>query len=324
MKLSRRKLIVLGATGLLGAGWYLAVREGDYSGPVLKKRYVDMHRHLVPGPFSLGKSIESQIEATLRWMAAHNVEQSVVQMAVYIEENEPYDSAAVRQRLDLFRPHANVLIPFIAMHPNTPHSHTELLEIFAEVKEQGVLGFGEFKIKDFAVNDSKCMALYAACEEAGLPVLIHIDHKHCYDVPGLPGLEEVLKTFPNQPFVGHAQGWWASISTDPQEQDDLGDRPKTPVQPGGAIQRLMDTYPNLYGDLAASSGLNAVTRDPAYTASFFEKYQDRLMFGTDTAAVLIKNWGHFEVYEALDMPEPIESKILRANARRVFKLPSLG
>ena len=132
-----------------------------------------------------------------------------------------------------------------------------------------------------------------------------------------------LKTFPNQTFVGHAQGWWASISDDPQEQEDLGDRPKTPVRPGGAIQRLMDTYPNLYGDLAASSGLNAVTRDPAYTVKFFDRYQDRLMFGTDTAPVLIKNWGHFELYEEMDIPEPIESKILRENARRILKLPSV-
>lgn len=324
MNLSRRKLIIMGTAGLLGAGLYLGFREDDYSGPMPKKRYVDMHRHLIPSPWSLGKSTESQIDSTLEWMAAHNVEQAVVQMAVYIDENEPFDSAAVRRQLDLFRPHEKVLVPFIAMHPNTPHSHTELLEIFGEVKEQGVLGFGEFKIKGYAVNHPKCMALYAACEEAGLPVLLHIDHKHCYDVPGLPGLEDVLKTFPDQTFVGHAQGWWASISDDPKKQEDLSDRPKTPVKPGGAIQRLMDTYPNVYADLAASSGLNAVTRDPAYTVRFFDKYQDRLLFGTDTAPVLIKDWGHFEVFEALNMTDEIESKILRANARRVFKLPPVS
>ena len=314
-------MIVFGGAGIVGAGMYASLGGGEIPDQNPLKRYIDIHRHVVPPPYSLGKSIGSQIESTLKWLGGHNVEQAIVQMAVNIGEGESFNSDAARKTLDLYRPHAPQLIPFFAIHPDTPHSHAELVAIINELKEQGVMGLGELKIAGYAVDDPKCMAIYAACAEVGMPVLIHIDHKNCYDEPGLPHLENVLKNFPQHTFVGHAQGWWASISNDLEKREDLGGRPDTPVVPGGAIQRLMDSYPNLYGDLAASSGLNAITRDPAYTLKFFEKYQDRLMFGTDTAPVLLPDWGHFEVYEKLVLPEAVEEKILRANARRIFGLP---
>ena len=43
----------------------------------------------------------------------------------------------------------------------------------------------------------------------------------------------------------------------------------------------MDTCPNLYADISANSGLCAIKRDPAFGFAFMEKYQDRLLFGTD-------------------------------------------
>lgn len=324
MAISRRKMIILGGTGLLGAGMYASLGGGEIPDKKPLKLYIDIHRHILPLPYSLGKSIESQIESTLLWLGGHNVEQAIVQMAVNIGEGKQFDSAAVRKKLDLYRPHSPRLVPFFSIHPNTPHSHSDLVAIMTELKEQGVMGMGEFKIKGYAVDDPKCMAIYAACAEVRLPVLLHVDHKHCYDEPGLPHLENVLNNFPQHTFVGHAQGWWASISNDLEKQEDLGGRLETPVIPGGAIQRLMDSYKNLYGDLSANSGLNAVNRDPAYTLKFFKKYQDRLMFGTDTAPLIIPDWGHFEVYENLVLPESVEEKILRHNARKVFALPDVA
>ena len=47
------------------------------------------------------------------------------------------------------------------------------------------------------------------------------------------------------------------------------------------MPELLDRYPNLYGDLSANSGYNALHRDSEFGYRFLERYQDRLLFGTD-------------------------------------------
>ena len=54
---------------------------------------------------------------------------------------------------------------------------------------------------------------------------------------------------------------------------------------GGAVVRLFRQYPNLYGDLSAGSGYNAISRDPEFGYAFMDEFQDRLLFGTDFADV---------------------------------------
>ncbi len=43
----------------------------------------------------------------------------------------------------------------------------------------------------------------------------------------------------------------------------------------------MRSCPNLYADISAGSGFNALTRDPDFGVRFLNEFQDRLMFGTD-------------------------------------------
>src|SRR5882762_1652592 len=45
------------------------------------------------------------------------------------------------------------------------------------------------------------------------------------------------------------------------------------------LGRLFDAYPNLYADIAARFG--EIAPVPRYTHDFFEKYQDRIVYGTD-------------------------------------------
>ena len=122
--------------------------------------------------------------------------------------------------------------------------------------EQGVKGFGEHK-PGVPIDDAGSMELYAVCGELKLPVLFHLDEQRNTDEAGLPGLEKVLKAHPETTFIGHGPGWWASISGD-MTTPDLGKYPTGPVAPGGAIDRLMDAYPNLYGELSADSGAGAL------------------------------------------------------------------
>ena len=47
---------------------------------------------------------------------------------------------------------------------------------------------------------------------------------------------------------------------------------------------LLETYPNLYADLSADSGGNALIRDEEYAIEFLTKFQDKLMFGSDVGS----------------------------------------
>jgi hypothetical protein len=45
--------------------------------------------------------------------------------------------------------------------------------------------------------------------------------------------------------------------------------------------KWLSDYPNLFGDLSANSGNNALSRDPSFTADFLQRHQDKLFFGSD-------------------------------------------
>ena len=49
---------------------------------------------------------------------------------------------------------------------------------------------------------------------------------------------------------------------------------------------MLDKYPNLYGDI--SSRLKEIATVPRYAAAFIEKYQDRLLFGSDVGYDITK------------------------------------
>jgi len=133
-------------------------------------------------------------------------------------------------------------------------------------------------------DDARNMNLFHQVEEAGLPLVFHIAPKiggyyGCYDEMELPRLEKALKACPRLTFLGHSQPFWSEISADVTEEN-RGEYPEGKVTAGRVVE-LMRGYPNLYGDLSAGSGFNAISRDPEFGYAFLEEFQDRLFFGTD-------------------------------------------
>ena len=57
--------------------------------------------------------------------------------------------------------------------------------------------------------------------------------------------------------------------------------PTGKITPGGVTDTLLSDYPNLFGDLSANSGNNALSRDPEFTRAFLERHRDKLIFGSD-------------------------------------------
>jgi predicted TIM-barrel fold metal-dependent hydrolase len=277
-------------------------------------RYVDVHTHL-------GQTWNTKeamtVEHLLGWMDANDVAQAIVLPLVSPESSSYLLTSDFV--LTETKPHRDRLIPFCCLDPRTSYSngHEGLVAMLKRWVELGAQGFGEHKA-GVRFDDPRNMALYAACSELKLPVLFHIDEQRNMDAPGLPGLEKALKEYPQVVFIGHGPGWWASISSD-AKQADLGGYPNGPVAPGGAIDTLMDKYPNLYGDLSAGSGAGAITRDPKFGREFLVRRADRLMFGTDFLAPG-QEVPQLALYRQLDLPEDVQAKIFRDNARRVLKL----
>jgi predicted TIM-barrel fold metal-dependent hydrolase len=156
----------------------------------------------------------------------------------------------------------------------------DAVEILTEAVAAGALGFGELKSHVHA-DGPEMRRVYAAAAELGVPVLVHFQ-----DVETRPGdsynmgfrnFEAVLKAFPNTKFVGHANAFWANISNEPVFELN----PRGPVTPGGITDELLSDYPNLFGDMAAWSGNNALSRDPEFTREFLSRHQDKLHFGSD-------------------------------------------
>lgn len=141
--------------------------------------------------------------------------------------------------------------------------------------QRGAIGIGEMKFH-VAVDSPEMHRVYKLAEEMGVPVLIHFEHE-MYN-SGIERFEKVLKAYPKVRFIGHAQTWWGNISAD---LNPLEMYPKGPVKKGGLTDRLLSDYSNLYGDLSAGSGLNAITRDSDFARGFVERHTKKLVWGSD-------------------------------------------
>jgi predicted TIM-barrel fold metal-dependent hydrolase len=195
----------------------------------------------------------------------------------------------------------------------------DLLRAAASI--HGVRVCGEWKYR-VLLDDPRCLELFRAAGELGLPVTVHID------VPYLPGpdgkpvyqpkwyggtvanLERALQACPSTVFLGHAPGFWREISAD--ADTDPAPYPKGPVPAPGRLYRLFDTCPNLYGDLSANSGRNALSRDPVNGRAFLLRYADRLLFARD-------NYGQdlHQFLQTLDLPQDVAEKIYFRNAEKL-------
>ena len=288
-------------------------------------KFVDAHHHI--GKELLTGSSPFTFDPIIHWMDEHSVSQTILLSAIeypqshYAGRGEPV--IGHDKLLDLFEATNGRLIPFGTVHQEAFDNYREVAQVLRRFKDRGVVGFGELKPRDrdwnagrLALDDPAMKRIYAACSEVGLPVLLHIDDRHAVDNPGLPAMEKVLKEFPDVIFIGHANGWWNSLSGNVEAMKGY---PKGKITQGGAAVRLLEEYPNMYADLSARSGLNAITRDPDFGIPFLIKFADKLLFGTDAQGGVGRD-SHFEFYNQVDLPAEVKTKIFRSNTRKLLKI----
>jgi predicted TIM-barrel fold metal-dependent hydrolase len=170
-------------------------------------------------------------------------------------------------------------------------------------------------------DSAEMQKIYALARAYDVPVLMHWQFK-MYNY-GFERFHKMLEKFPRVKFLGHAQTWWANIDRNHTDQTVL--YPKGPVTFGGLTDRYLSDYSNMYGDLSAGSGLNALTRDENFTRDFLTRHRDKLLFGSDCndrdgggpnclGAQIIAS------IRRLAANRQIERKLLYENAKRLFRL----
>ncbi len=133
----------------------------------------------------------------------------------------------------------------------------------------------------------------------------------------------MLDKFPKVNFIGHAQTFWANIDKDHSDQKSL--YPKTKVTAGGMTDRYLKDFPNMFADMSAGSGLNALIRDEDHTRGFLDRHQNKILYGSDCADTLGRGPGcqGAQTLAALRRLAPNEAalrKILFENSKKLFRL----
>ncbi|HEY5748530.1 MAG TPA: amidohydrolase family protein [Chryseolinea sp.] len=217
------------------------------------------------------------------------------------------------------------------------------------VGELGDKGLGEFyssptKGWGMHIDDPRMKPLWKKCGELKLPVNVHVAEPMWMYEPmdstndGLMNAYEwkVDQTKPG--ILSHAQ----LIKT---LENAVRDNPGTTFiachyanceYDLSILGNLFDKYPNLYADLAARYAETATI--PRYMKAFFEKYQDRIVYGTDmgvnpdmyafTFRILESNDEHFYsngqtgyhwALNGFGLSDAILKKVYKTNAMKILK-----
>ena len=155
-------------------------------------------------------------------------------------------------------------------------------KVLRDALKGGAVSIGEMKFH-LALDSPEMRRVYDVAAEMEVPVMMHIQTFPHFpgEMPyntGYPQFDKVLRAYPRTMFIGHGDLFWAHISAD--VPTDRG-YPAGPIKRGGLTDKWLSDFPNLYADMSANSGNNALSRDTDFTRDFIVRHQRKLIFGSD-------------------------------------------
>ena len=298
---------------------------------IKKTKKIDIHAHVAPfpefaPPIATGMPMPSA-EQLIGLYDELGIEKGVIlpltSSEYHFEQITSLDAKHVADQ------HPDRFLWFCGIDPrtcgNTPTA--DITPLLMHYKALGAKGVGELTAQLYT-DDPLMDNMFYHCAECDMPVTIHIAPKFggCYgivDELGLPRLEKMLKKHKKLKIFGHSLLFWSEISADVTEET-RNKYPKGKVT-DGRIAHLMREYENLYCDLSATSGANAMMRDSEYAARFIEEFSDRIMYGCDICGV--NQRFSFAFNEFLDkmyddgmISAENYYKVVRGNAERILGL----
>lgn len=277
---------------------------------------VDVHVH-VGAVESFAPALKGWIWAGIKELLSYMDEVDVdwvVLLSAPPRGNDPFSRLVSNEKLLKIAGRAgDRFVPFCVVDPRG----FDAINRFKRLVRRGCRGLGELKVS-LRADDPRMLRLLKVAQEMDLPVLFHMEEeKYFYDISSLV---KVLSTFPKVRFIAHGPGWWKHISG--ERTDEV--YPKGKVRKEGMVQKILRSHKNIFADISATSGLNALARDREYAKKFLREFSDRVMFGTDFPCLASDctqygpNRHHLNFLESLGLPSSILENILYRNAERVL------
>jgi predicted TIM-barrel fold metal-dependent hydrolase len=198
------------------------------------------------------------------------------------------------------------------------------------------------------IDDRRFDPMWEACGALGMPVAIHISDPTAFFLPidRFNERYEELHRHPDWSFTGKDYPSDAELL---EARDRvLARHPKTTFiglhvghssENLGGAARALDRFPNLHVEIAARIG--ELGRQPRAARRFFDKYQDRILFGTDGVEDALYPFyfrfletedeyfdygpgsvpaqGRWRIY-GIGLPDPVLKKVYSENATRLLSL----
>jgi hypothetical protein len=138
------------------------------------------------------------------------------------------------------------------------------------------------------VDDRRFDPMWEACGELGIPVAIHVSDPEAFFLP-VDRFNERFEELNNHPdWSFHGKDFPSNRELLEARNHVFARHPKTQfitLHVGNNAENLayisecMDRYPNMHVELGAR--ISELGRQPRTARKFFEKHQDRILFGTD-------------------------------------------
>jgi len=164
----------------------------------------------------------------------------------------------------------------------TDPSQADADKALRDAIKRGAVSIGELKFH-LALDSPEMRRVYDVAAELQVPVMMHIQTFPHFEgeLPyntGYPQFDKMLRAYPRTNFIGHGDLFWAHISAD--VPSDRG-YPAGAIKKGGLTDRWLSDFPNLYADMSANSGNNALSRDTEFSPGFIARHKSKLIFGSD-------------------------------------------
>ena len=282
---------------------------------------IDFHTHI--GKIFYGRKVLTA-KKLVETMDKYGIKKSVVLPIENPEETHWYSTTEYVLRN--CKKYSDRLIPFCNVDPrrgNNDGKDNYIGKVIEEYVKKGCKGFGEI-LANLPFNDERMKQIYKICGKLKIPLLFHlggvpgISRMGLTDEIGLPFVESILNEFPETIFIAHGPGWWAEISEDvkPEERDAY---PKGPVEKEGKVVYLLENYPNIYADLSAGSGYNALTRDKEFGIEFLKRCYKKLLFATDYLYVG-QPLPIIDYLKEVKIPKRMKEFIFKKNALKILNI----
>ncbi len=221
-----------------------------------------------------------------------------------------YQHLSIEDVYEAWQKYPNRFIPFYAPDPRRKNAKSLLREWVAK----GIKGYGEHKVK-IRFDNTDSVKMYRLCGELRLPVLFHMDvplppkYDYWYNCD-IVAVEKILNLCPETIFIAHGPGWWREISKDADKSPNI--YPEGKIIHGGRLTKMLEKYENLYADLSAKSGLNAIKRDPGFGKKFLIEFHKKILYGSDSFKT-----EHIDYLKSLGLPKGVFNCITFKNAVRL-------